>query len=353
MNRGPTGWHRPGGRPCPGIRVVSCLLALLPLFGLAAAEIRVAVYNVENYFIAEGEHRRKLKAEPDIQALLRMVVAADADVLMLCEVGGAESLADLAARLRAAGHPYPYTEYFGHGDSVIGLGMLARLRPAAVLPRGDLAYSIRPKREFLPLETVPVQRGFLHAVFDADGYRLHVVMAHLKSRIFHPRYHQTDMRRYEARLLRHYADEILRAEPEANLLVMGDFNDTADSDPLTILRAASRPSGQRLYDLRPADPMGLFWTHWWHQQDIYGRIDYLLASHAVLPEIVPEGTRIVHLADAWMAASDHRLLVATVVARDCPPLSPETVGVRFPGGIRQPERRDGMPLPEASRRVPP
>ena len=251
-------------------RIVSCLLAFLILLPLAAAEIRIASYNLENYFLSAGEHRRKPKAEPAIHALVRMVAAADADVLMVCEVGGAEALADFAARLRAAGHPYPYSEYFAHGESPIGLGMLSRIRPAAVHPRGDLAYSIRPKVAFLPLETVPVQRGFLHAVFEVDGYRLHVVMAHLKSRVFHPRYNQTDMRRYEARLLRHYADETLRAEPEANLLVIGDLNDTADSDPLTILRAAPHPPEQRLYDLRPADPMGLFWTHWWHQQDIYG-----------------------------------------------------------------------------------
>jgi endonuclease/exonuclease/phosphatase family metal-dependent hydrolase len=339
------------GFSCSGLgRAAVALPILFFALALAAAEIRVLGYNVKNYFVVEG--RRGVKDEASVAALVAMLQAADADVLMFCELGSREALADLAARLRKAGLNYPHSRFMTGGDASIGLGMLSRIPPAEVFLKTGLVYSIRPKREYQAAETVPVQRGFLHAVFTVDGYRLHVVMAHLKSRLFHPRYNQTDMRRYEARLLRYYADEILKAEPEANLLVLGDLNDSADTDPLRILRGGNRPPELRLHDLRPADGMGLFWSHWWKQEDLYGRIDYLLASQGILPEISPEGTRIVHLPERWMAASDHRPLMATITTPDQPLLAPETVAARFPDGIRAPVP-GRAPAPESGVVVPP
>lgn len=328
-------------------RRAAAAVVLVLAGNLVAAELRVASYNLKNYFVAEGP--RGVKDAVAVAALVETLRDANADILLVCEIGGADALRDLAERLKQAGLDYPHQYLMNGADPVIGLGLLSRLPPVEIIPRTGLGYAIRPKFKYLPPETMPVQRGFLEVVFEVENYRLHVIMAHLKSRIFHPRYNQTDMRRYEARLLRHCADEILKAEPEANLLILGDLNDGADTDPLRTLRAESRSPEQRLYDLRPADAMGLFWTHWWGADDLYGRIDYLLVSHGLLPEISEVDTRIVHLPDRWATASDHRPVLASITTSNRPPWPPAELARRFPGGIRAvPPSAVTAPLPPSA-----
>jgi endonuclease/exonuclease/phosphatase family metal-dependent hydrolase len=193
-----------------------------------------------------------------------------------------------------------------------------------------MAYKIKVKDADIT-EDVRIQRGFMHAVFAfPNGYRLHVIGVHLKSRVFNSRYNQTDMRRYEARLLRYFVNEILQKEPDANVLVMGDMNDTYDSEPIRFLRDDKKPREKRLYDLRPADQSGLFWTHWWNQNDVYSRIDYAFASYALVPEINREKTKIVHLPEFWIFASDHRPILITLWTDNAQPPSESEMEQLFP-----------------------
>jgi len=184
--------------------------------------------------------------------------------------------------------------------------LIAKRAPVTVEHETRSAYNIKG-------QTMLVKRGFVHCVFEpAEGYRLHIIGAHFKSKVFHP-LGQTDMRRYESRQLRYLIDRVLEQEPEANLLVAGDFNDSPDSSPLnTLFSRRSRPALQ-LFDLRPVDRFGLAWTHFWDEADAYSRIDYALVSHGLLPEVVFEQTCL-PVFDGWEQASDHRPLVITVRA---------------------------------------
>jgi endonuclease/exonuclease/phosphatase family metal-dependent hydrolase len=116
------------------------------------------------------------------------------------------------------------------------------------------------------------------------------------------------MRRYEARLLRKVISGIMKKEPGANVLVMGDMNDTFDSGAVAAVRGDALKEPMRLVDLRPVDSDGCCWTHWWRAQDSYGRIDYAFASKGLLPEIERGKNRIVHIPFSWLKASDHRPL---------------------------------------------
>ncbi len=309
-------------------------LQLLP--SSRAEEISVMSYNLCNYFTASESE--KPKSEDSKKALMGMIRAADPDILFVVELGGGKSLGDLLENMKAAGcRNYVFADEMAGDDDSRHIGLLSKFKPVLLEKKDNLFYRLKPKdkQDGYP-EKVFVQRGFLHAVFGFEnGYRLHLVGAHLKSRLPHPRYIQTDMRRYEARLLRYLVNQIREKEPGANVLVVGDFNDVYDSDPLRTLRAGDRPSAERLFDLRPLDSSGLPWTHWWNANDAYGRIDYALASESLLPEIDFERTKIIHLQDYWMHASDHRPVFVTIKTQDSSPLDREALDRLFTGSVHK------------------
>jgi exonuclease III len=52
-------------------------------------------------------------------------------------------------------------------------------------------------------------------------------------------------------------------------------------------------------------PRRVAWTHYYAKEELYSRIDYILASPALAPHYVPEQSYILSMPD-WGAASDHR-----------------------------------------------
>ncbi len=315
------------------------LLTLLLLFSFIflspAKEISVMTYNLCNYFVADETGKPKI--DDSKKALMGMIKTADPDILFVVELGGAKSLEDLMENLKSADcKDYIFSDEMTGEDESRHIGFISKIKPVKVIKKESLFYRIKPKdKENGYAEKVFVQRGFMHLVFEfEDNYRLHVVGAHLKSRLNHPRYIQTDMRRYEARLLRYLVNDIQEKEKDANILVVGDFNDIYSSDPLITIRAPEKTFKNKLYDLRPLDSAGLPWTHWWHSEDIYGRIDYTLASASLLPEINFDKTRVVHLRDYWMFASDHRPVFVTINTENAPLWNKNTLDKYFPAGLR-------------------
>ena len=96
------------------------------------------------------------------------------------------------------------------------------------------------------------------------------------------------MRLEEAKLLRETVDACLTANPNANLVVLGDFNDTKDS---ASIKAVVGRGKQKLVDTRPTErngdnaasraPRNVAWTHYYAKDDTYSRIDYILLSPAM------------------------------------------------------------------------
>ncbi len=214
--------------------------------------------------------------------------------------------------LKTSGLNYAFIKSTQGEDDTRHIVILSKIKPKEIYERKDLKYKIKVKESDL-YDEITSQRAIVHTIFEfKDNYRLHVVAAHLKARLFHPRYNQTDMRRYEARLIRYLVNEILEKEQNANILVMGDMNDTYDSEPIRLIRDDKKKLQMRLYVLRPADKWNLYWTHWWNQNDAYSRIDYAFASYGLLPEIDTNKSYIVHLPEYWMFASDHRPLLITI-----------------------------------------
>ena len=267
-------------------------------------------YNLWNYFV-KGGRRRKKKSESSKQALVKTILSASPDILMFSELGGEAALKDLMKHLKKDGGNYTFAQIMQGADRSRSLGVISKFAPVKIYKITDKFYKLRPKsNKKAPLEHVPIQRGFLHVVFKKNGYTLHIVEAHLKARLFHYRYNHTDMRRSEARQLRHVVDDILKKDPEANVLVVGDFNDVYSWSAIAAIRGDDKK--MKLIDVKPRDSRNSTWTHWWKQEDEYGRIDYAFASPTLWPEIDQKKSRIVHLPNHWLYASDHRPILTVI-----------------------------------------
>jgi len=319
-----------------------CLFCSIQIFFIVivssvAAEKNITVmsFNLWNYFVIKGKYS-PVKNEKSKAALIEVIKTADPDIIMVSEIGGEPALNDFLAYLKKAGLNYSFGAVMYGADKTRHIGCIAKFTPLFIRKNYDLTYKIKPKASNRKnLEEIYVQRGFLHIIFNMNGYKLNIVNAHLKSRLFNSRYHQTDMRRFEARLLKYYVNDIIKTHPEANILVVGDFNDVYNSNPLKTLRGMDNKSKNRLYDLRPVDDGGASWTHWWKNEDSYSRIDYLLASPSLLPEIDFEKTKIHHNSEFWLYASDHRPVMTSIKTKNKSLWTNKKINEKFKDGIRK------------------
>ena len=297
---------------------ISLIVCLTPsLFG---KEISVMYYNCWNYFIEKDV--KKKKSVESRNALADLIVAANPDILMLCEMGRTESLNDLVDRLKKRKYEVNYSKIMNANDPSRRLGIISKIKPSAIIEKNNICYRIRPKnKKYKRTEAYPVLRGFLHSIFKFDNYKLHIITAHLKSRLTHYRYSQNDMRRYEARQLRYYVNDLKTLEKDANILIMGDMNDVYSSSPIETIRNEKKGNEKSLFDLKPVDKKGDVWTHWWKAEDSYSRIDYAFANFALLPEINYNKSIIFYDKKKTLIASDHRPLIITIDTKNKPLLS--------------------------------
>lgn len=264
-------------------------------------EFSVLSWNLHHYGLLDRDRDGQTddpKPAAEREAVLDTIAAQQPDILLLQEIGNPEIFQAFRQALKQRGLDYPEVEYWQRDRSEHNLAILSRFPVLAVNSHTDETFQVSGK-------TVPVARGFLDVEYDIDGYRFRVINAHLKSKVFHP-LGQSEMRRSEARLLGRIVRDILHMNPDINLLVAGDMNDYFNSDPLDKIRGESR---KYLLDVRPADEVGDVWTHFSSYNDSYTRLDYLLVSRALLPEVVPEKTCVLR-GPQISAASDHRPLFA-------------------------------------------
>jgi endonuclease/exonuclease/phosphatase family metal-dependent hydrolase len=135
------------------------------------------------------------------------------------------------------------------------------------------------------------------------------------------------MRLEEAKLLREAVDKLLAANPQANVVVLGDFNDTYNTKAIKEIVGRGK---NKLIDTRPAErngdnqphptnprysPRNVTWTHYYGVEDTYSRIDYLMLSPAMAREWITNKTYIPTIPN-WGIGSDHRPIVATFEAVD-------------------------------------
>ncbi len=287
-----------------------CLSALLLLPGAVVwgRDFLFAGYNIENYapVAVEGATKsgRPLKSAKAAEAVAQVVRELSPDILGVCEMGARVQFDEFRARMEAAGMGYVDAEWVDGPDPDRHLALFSRFPIVARQSVVDLPIAesrdIRQK----------VRRGFLDVTVEPEpGFRVRIVGVHLKSKLATPEGSAEVERRQEAHLLRLYVEAILSANPETNLLVFGDLNDTKGQPALQEI-TGTRGSASALAELRLADGVGDRWTHYWKAEDLYSRIDYLFVSRALAPAVVSKDSGVYRTPN-WNQASDHRPVFAT------------------------------------------
>jgi endonuclease/exonuclease/phosphatase family metal-dependent hydrolase len=301
------------------LRLMAIFALLSPVL-VRAETFRIAEYNVENYLDQPTETRRSVKSDAAKAKIRESIRAMKPDVLALEEMGSTNALLELRASLKTEGLDFPYWEHVSGFDTSIHLALLSRFPIIARRPHTNENFLLDGRR-------FSVSRGFLDVDIQVNtNYSFTLLGAHLKSKRPVPEGDEAELRLQEARLLREKVDAILKANTNANLVVLGDFNNTKDS-PST--KAIVGTGKFKLVDTRPAErngddapnhnprfsPMNVTWTYYYGVEDSYSRIDYILLSPGMAREWVKSETYVLALPN-WGMGSDHRPIVAAFEAGD-------------------------------------
>lgn len=293
----------------------------------AEGEFSVMSFNLNQYALVDRDGSSDtLEPKPpeEAAAIIDIIRQVAPDILAVQEMGDPAAWAEFKFSLRQAGLDYGHEEYLRRGKSELNLAVLSRFPIVARNSHVDDTYTIGPTK-------FPVMRGIVEIDIAVNPqYRLRLMVAHLKSKVFHS-FGQAEMRRNEARLLGNHVRAALKENPDVNLLVVGDLNDDPTSAALREITTYQRK--RLLHDLRPADPVGDAWTHR-ENDDTYHRIDYMLASDGLLREALPEKSFAVRAA-GLLRSSDHRPIVATFAAADRGPEAAPDLSTRLPPDIPQ------------------
>lgn len=304
--------------------MVGCIFKIVALIFASlvtnpAQTFTVATYNLENYIDHVAPNRPLKSSESKIQ-IAKIILSFKPDVIALQEIGLPSALKHLQKTLVNEGITYPYVEHVGGWDTNIFLGLLSKFPIVSRTPHTNDFYILNGKR-------YQVSRGFMEVKIKVnETYYFTLINVHLKSRRQIQRADEAQMRLQEAKILRKKIDAIFKADPNVNLIVLGDFNDTKNSP---VLRTVIGSGKHRLLDTRPAERNGdsgytpggkadsrvVTWTHYYSEEDSYERVDYILLSPGMANEWISSGTYVVTYPD-WGIASDHRPIVAEFYAED-------------------------------------
>lgn len=297
-------------------RLIALALVLVAAFFVGAARagepFTVLAYNVANWLVTDRfvDGRRvdaAPKPEAEKNAVVEIIAAHRPAIVGVVEIGDRNELADLRARLKARGLDYPHSEWHEGLDTARHVALLSRF-PIVERNSRHVTFNLNGQPQ-------GIQRGILDVTVEvAPGQRLRLIGLHLKSRRPVPEYDEAALRAREAWHVRQHVDAILKKDPATRLLLFGDLNDTKNTYPIReILGPRNGPTS--LTDILLKDSRGERWTHYWRTADEYSRIDFLLASRALLPAVVREKSGI-NDAPNWLDASDHRAIYVTINLAD-------------------------------------
>jgi endonuclease/exonuclease/phosphatase family metal-dependent hydrolase len=290
-------------------------LGVLTLFwlskiALGEEAVTFAHYNIENYLEMNrtegGQAVLGPKPEREKNTLIRIIKEIHPDILGVAEMGPPDQFEEFQKRLKDAGLDFSFSEYVNGPDRDRHLALLSRFTIVERHSEKDLFVDLNGQR-------APVERGFLDVTIEVDPtFRLRVVGAHLKSKLAVPS-GEALLRRNEAHLLRQHIDGVLSKDPNENLLVYGDLNDTKDQPAIQEI-LGPRQGPNRLQEIPLADAQGDRWTYYRRLSDTYDRIDFILADKALLPQIDQARSYLYRSID-WYTASDHRPVVLVLKAK--------------------------------------
>ena len=249
------------------------------------------IYNVKNWLISTQTSEKSPEAKA---AVIRILAGPSPDIIGLCEIGDIEDVKEIQSMLEAKGVKLPYIHLTGGEDSVRHLAILSRF-PFSSIARPDTSIEGNERS---------MQRGMLDVTVDTGGREIRFIGLHLKSKRTVQEFDQAALRLAEAAHARKHADFILAADPEANLIIYGDFNDTTRSLSTRTIYGTYRTPGY-MNPIHVKDSRGESWTYCYAVEDIYSRIDFVTVSKALKRHVDKKASFVLD-DPLWETASDHR-----------------------------------------------
>jgi len=224
----------------------------------------------------------------------KVIDSFNPEIFILQEVESQGVLDALNANLAK---PYAHTKLIdGNDPRGIDVAMLSRVPPDKVLSHRTEKFL----KAGTSSPTYSYARDCLEMHFTINGRHVVMLGVHFKSKDSD----DPDKRLAEAQHTRVIANGILKADPNALLLVLGDFNDGPNTPPLDALQDGSPP----LLDVADAVPTNDRWTYKYGGKVFL--IDHQLANPLLHDRLDPSSVKIPHTKSVT-TASDHALLVAT------------------------------------------
>jgi endonuclease/exonuclease/phosphatase family metal-dependent hydrolase len=173
-------------------------------------EFSVMSYNLHQYTLMDRDgdgQKNDPKPIEEREAVTALIVARSPDILAVQEIGYPGIFEEFRYSLAQQGLHYPHVEHLQRGESELSMAVLSRFPIVNRQPHTDDTYSIGPA-------TISDLRGFIDVEIEPrPHYRLRLMVAHLKSKVFHS-LGQTEMRRNEARLLNNHVRRALKDDPD-------------------------------------------------------------------------------------------------------------------------------------------
>jgi endonuclease/exonuclease/phosphatase family metal-dependent hydrolase len=291
------------GSPCEG-RGASAFRPWSPRLLFSGALRKLMSYNAQNFF--RTRDGRLMKDDQSVQALADAIRREDPDVIAFQEVGDQALLREFNEKFLAGKYPHVVSFPVGR-DRSVRVAMMSKANIRVAKARSHW-------QEQNASAKVLNRRDFLEASFLTEtGYRFTVYTGHFKS-MEGGEQETMPIRLAEAKSAAKIVRKQLRRDPQAPLLVVGDFNMHAHTKSgalvlNTLSLRRSRDPARRLTEV-----LG------WEQQPAPTRVatkshaecklDYIFASPAMLTRIVKAYVAGVFKQDPWCSASDHLPVVA-------------------------------------------
>jgi endonuclease/exonuclease/phosphatase family metal-dependent hydrolase len=262
----------------------------------STAAFRFVSYNLKNWLTSSQNPEKSTESK---NAIVEILIAGDADIIGLSEIGSEADVLEIQKLLKQAGKDLPHSYHTGGTDPI---------RHLAILSRFPIVSTTQPEITITGTEH-SMQRGILDASIQIHDQTIRFIGVHLKSKRIVPDYNQEEIRIREAEHVRKHIDSILSENPETHLIAYGDFNDHIESlSTKTIL--GNYRSQNYLAPVNISDQNGENWTYHFDSQDSYNRIDFITVSKSLKPLIDQKESRIIATPN-WQIASDHRAVMVS------------------------------------------
>jgi endonuclease/exonuclease/phosphatase family metal-dependent hydrolase len=314
--------------------IILVFLSLGSLFSQSPETYTVCTWNIQNWGVTDrfvGGHFEKaaMKPEEEMKSVVSILKRIDPDILGVSEILRHPQdlyLKLLRDRLKSAGLNYPHLATVHGSDPRIQCAIFSRYPILEHYPHDDLRFEVthQSKEGLRERNSQTLLRGLLHVRIQIrPDYDLQLMQVHLKSKRVDPTLVSDSpdedgddfVRRQEALLTKNAMSRVLAENPKANLLLMGDLNDTPRSKTVKTL-IGSKGAELRTFDLWLRDWLGDWWTHYYIPENRYERLDYMVASEGLMRDWIKEKSYLYRSKEGDSAEyntytpSDHRPLVA-------------------------------------------